>query len=348
MSSPRLAVSATGELWVAWLEAQDVRASRWRGRAWEPTEPVNNARGRADEALELALLPTGGPLLAWVERNAQDRPELHVAGRDDTVWRPLGGALNAPVTGRAVRHFALTAGADGTVVAFSETGLEPQGTLRTLRWDGRAWQPLGPPSLLEGVMVVTALTLTTLSDGALALAWTERVPGTAPRLQARRRPAAGTRWEPLPTDGAPAVDGDTRTLSLVPAADGGVYLACNGNAGLSGVARWVPGAAGWTSLALPDPRLAGVGGVHGPLLASRRDGTLAFAWRALGAPLGDRLAGARWTAVGWSALPGPLDLVPGATAEARIALGPDAELYAAWLETVDDRRRVRVSRMAAL
>lgn len=330
---------------MAWLEAQDVRSSRWRRAAWEPSAPANAARGRAEEPLELTLQQSGDPVLAWVERNAQDRPELHVATRGELAWSALGGALNVPAPGRAVRHLALATAADGTVVAWSETAMEPRGDLRALRWDGARWLPLGPPSLLEGVVVVTSLALTTLGDGSLFLAWTERVPGTPPRLQARRRPPGGSAWEPVPTAGAPPVDGDTRTLSLAPSADGGAILGCNGNAGLSPVARWTPGASSWTSLALPDPRLAGAGGALGPLLAGRGDGALALVWRGVGAPLGQRLAGATFNRGAWRALSAPLDAVDGAAAEARVSLGPREDLFAAWLETVGDRRRVRASRL---
>jgi hypothetical protein len=141
------------------------------------------------------------------------------------------------------------------------------------------------------------------------------------------------------------VDGDTRALSLAPSADGGAVLGCNGNAGLAPVARWTPGASSWTSLALPDSRLAGAGGALGPLLAGRGDGALALVWRGVGPPLGQRLAGATFNRGAWRALSAPLDAVDGATAEARVALGPREDLFAAWLETVGDRRRVRASRL---
>ena len=119
---------------------------RWNGIAWDTL----GGDLRVDEAAfprtsSLAILPTGEPIVAWVE-DGGTVCGLYVKSWTATSWAPLGGAICAN-SSAFVHSLSLTVDGEGRpLIAWSEQGPgSPRMTVRVRRWTGSSWDDVGMP-----------------------------------------------------------------------------------------------------------------------------------------------------------------------------------------------------------
>lgn len=334
---PQVVVDARGAVLVAWYEAGSVLVKRWSGSAWEPLGAAN--QGVAAGPFALTLGPDNTPFLAWAQRTAAQGDAVHAARWTERGWSAMGSNLAQFIEGISVTHLA-AAFADGAyTVAFGARRGEGGG-LHATRWTGSAWTLAGPPSLTTGDAAVRALAATACADGSTVLAWVESSPSAPPALQVRRWNAQLAHWDVIPRGNAPTVDGDTLSLSLAPARDDEFFIAYGWHLGLHGAARWSAAANDWADLGVPQESLRRSEIDAGPAIASR-DGALVYAWRTRGG----RLTAARHDGRAWRAVRAELDTP--AAADASVALGPQGQVYAAFVDRSEARLRVSVAEVRA-
>ena len=156
--SARLAVSASGQLVVAWDEAdgiggQDVYVREWSGSAWTPVGgPIRTPGATYSGAAAIAYDALDRLVVARVEDDS-----IRVVRWSGTAWENLGAAVDS--VGGTTVGFPLTVAIDMTsnqpIVAFRRDGGALTGTY-VYRWTGTAWGALGLPLPGRGRVVADA------------------------------------------------------------------------------------------------------------------------------------------------------------------------------------------------
>ena len=134
----------SGELWAAMQCSvrgrMRVYAARWIGDAWERFGPLNHDASRSGYTPQLAA---GDRLYAlWRERDAQANTYTLVWSSYQTGWTP-GSPDLASGTDLSLSSFA----ASGQAMAAAYHDNNGPGGVPVYRYDGQAWQQLGPGPL---------------------------------------------------------------------------------------------------------------------------------------------------------------------------------------------------------
>jgi alpha-tubulin suppressor-like RCC1 family protein len=113
-------------------------------RGWVELGVALSATSDGPQATEIALDSNGVPTVAYVE-SISGIGRLFVKRFDGSVWQALGGGALNPSSSTGASDPSLILGPDGQpMVAFSQ-GNGQQQNIFVVRFDGNAWQSLGPP-----------------------------------------------------------------------------------------------------------------------------------------------------------------------------------------------------------
>lgn len=238
----------------------------------------------------------------------------------NVAWQALGLLANVDDPSATEGPALVLDAAGRPLAAWVENG-----RVRVRRWDGAAWQTLGPgPATAEPAQDTPALALA--DDGAPVVAWTERRPGAASApdsTQVQVRRWDGTAWRPMafgpagasgpggpngatgPSAADDPISSTGARTARSPAllrSDGGLLLAWaeewpdETTPSRLPLRRWDGSA--WVAASPAGPLLA-PGQPDAPRLAALPDGRIAVAWRSLGTGRVEvAVDGAAWQSIG--------------------------------------------------
>jgi hypothetical protein len=159
---PALAVSASGEIFVAFAEpvggVSSLAVNHWAGTAWERLDTVANVESGmpvGDEPPSIAIDEAGRPVVAFTQSNGAAML-LYVRRWKGSVWETIGGPLNADqVALRDVYNPALGIdGAGHVAVAWEEdTATADVRNVYVRRWEDGVWTE---PTVLNKDTTATA------------------------------------------------------------------------------------------------------------------------------------------------------------------------------------------------
>ncbi len=159
---PSLAVSASGELFVAWREnrstdpddrAAELFVKNWNGNAWVSLgSSLNiNKNERADE-FSIALGSNDQPVVAWSEfENLENSSNIYVKQWNGATWQQMGDTVDNVKTQRAI-YPSITANNDNQLSIswwegeiFIDEDLDPvfENSVYFAQWDGTTWKQFG-------------------------------------------------------------------------------------------------------------------------------------------------------------------------------------------------------------
>jgi len=159
---PSLAVSASGELFVAWREnrsadpddkAAELFVKNWNGSAWVSLgDSLNiNKNERADE-FSIALGSNDQPVVAWSEfENLENSSNVYVKQWNGAAWQQIGETVDNVKTQRAI-YPSITANSENQLsvswwegeIYLDEDATEVfENSVYFAQWDGTTWKQFG-------------------------------------------------------------------------------------------------------------------------------------------------------------------------------------------------------------
>lgn len=354
---PDLAITAAGQLWVAWEDHSPTPAAiyalRWDGRAWQELAGsasgagLSGALGGASSARpRLAVDSDGHAMIAWYACQDIEVCNIYLRRWTGSSWEELGGSgSGGGISGTAALSWFPSIDLDPQglpLVAWEEwdapgtPAWENHIVLR--RWDGAAWQPLDGAASGSGLAGVQEHRswpdLAVDGLGQPAVAWSYQSAPTSVTVQASRWD--GSAWRLLGGDALFPSGASQYMPTLVRDASGGLVAAWQeavDNVHHIFAARW--GGSAWEALAGSLSN----GGVTGsalsalkPALASSARAGLVLAWQEYEGPIYFR----RFTGTAWEELDGSASN-PGLSGDAprvegpRVAAGADL-ICVTWAE----------------
>jgi len=159
---PSLAVSSSGELFVAWREnrsadpddkAAELFVKTWNGSAWVSLgDSLNiNKNERADE-FSIALGSNDQPVVAWSEfENLENSSNVYVKQWNGAAWQQIGDTVDNVTTRRAI-YPSITANSEnqlsvswweGEIYLDEENTEVFENSVYFAQWDGTTWKQFG-------------------------------------------------------------------------------------------------------------------------------------------------------------------------------------------------------------
>jgi hypothetical protein len=153
-TAPAVTVDPMGRPWVGWMRTPGTGlhliVEHWTGSAWELALDTAVTTAGIDDGVAMAMLPDGRPVVAVATAY-----EILVLVRNGSAWEGFGNSnVDGGVsrTGRA-RSPALAVDDKGrVVVAWSDLH-----DILLRRWNGQAWEALGPSTSSPGISHATSL-----------------------------------------------------------------------------------------------------------------------------------------------------------------------------------------------
>jgi hypothetical protein len=351
----RLAASATGALYAAWVEpgadgADAAFVARWADGQWQVLGGALGGEPGATPVKEVALAvdAAGAPVVAWTEEATRFRTRLYARAWDGASWAGRGDFLGRHIYTLSTTLPRLQAAGGLLHLAWVDMHCGPQevdacfSSLAATRWDGAAWSPvaahdLASPATSLGFAVDTLGRLVTATH-----AWTSdgRRDWLAAQLQ-RYAPAPAPGWSALgpPVD---AADRDVGVLQLALDAVDRPVLAWREetDAGFRLYAGSMPGNT-FVPYAGPVNWNGDVADALSLALAPTGEPVVAFS----GLIQGQRRVGlSRWSGTAWAQLGPALDAValPGTGATGPCLLDAAGRLVVAWTESDGTAANVHV------
>ena len=226
--------------------------------AWRPFGgPLQISTTVAANALSMALLPDGSPVVAWNE-NGQGYTRVWKPAGCDGAWAPLGD----PIAGVMLTLLVPT-GSDRPVRASVSTDLPP--VLRVERWNGSAFEPMGAP-FPSSQQTIGSPALVADGDGHRSSAGSTRSTASTPTFRSPAGTAPRGYGSPLRAASSGASRSAAGALSRSrlrrPAS-----LSSPGLRNLS--SRWSPSSSPettWTMLGTAPAAMDGSGAYNGPIV----------------------------------------------------------------------------------
>ncbi len=136
-SQLRLAVDAARNVYLAQGTYFDMSVRKREGEEWKAVGPVlPRTPGSIDQGLRFAVTSAGVPLVGWHDRDAEgNNQKVRIYILEGTAWKSLGEFADSRL------HVLAVDAADRPWMAY--TRLFTRET-RVMRWDGTAWQQVGP------------------------------------------------------------------------------------------------------------------------------------------------------------------------------------------------------------
>lgn len=191
---PTLTIDALDELTVAWTSANRLYARRWNGSAWvqlagSATAPGLGGTGSSVTEQSAATGANGHDVIAWEDVRAAPAPrEVYVRRWDGSAWTGLGTSGEDGGLGQGAKPSVVLDELERPIVAWESAAGDGGLVIRGARWDGTAWAPLEPATLVGGKPI-----LSLSPTGALFVVY------ETPENTVRLARWSGSGWENCPT-----------------------------------------------------------------------------------------------------------------------------------------------------
>lgn len=179
--TPAIAVDAKEQIWLAWLDDNEVRVVRWNGSTWvdvgrDTLKGISAAQGRS-LAREISL-GAGSNGHVWVLRLARkSRPgsALALARWDGTSWNEVPAPRGPEGKDSTAWSASMILRNDAPTVAWSQADATDNHLLYVSEWaPGNRWTArLSGLHLVEGISEVTDVQVAAADGGSLFVSWDE-------------------------------------------------------------------------------------------------------------------------------------------------------------------------------